>query len=98
MYNDNGGSGNTDKTYVEGEEGSSVTLTVANNNFTAPSGKYFERWKKVGSSPAIYYNAGDEIVLPIGTEITLEAQWQETPPAIGRATISYIVMMLKQEL
>lgn len=73
-YNANGGSGSTAAT-----EGHYVT--VADNGFTAPSGKTFIEWNTLSTGLGSSYNEGDEIELT--ANMTLYAIWGKSVGTIN---------------
>ena len=83
-YNANGGSGTTTSTVGH-------YVTVADNGFTAPSGKTFVEWNTLSTGLGSSYNEGDEIELT--ANMTLYAIWAKS---VG--TINWTVTKIDSKL
>jgi len=83
-YNANGGSGSTSATVGH-------YVTVADNGFTAPSGKTFVEWNTLSTGLGSSYNEGDEIELT--ANMNLYAIWGKS---VG--TINWTVTKIDSKL
>ena len=74
-YNANGGAGNI--TDSNSPYNSGATVTVLSNNFTAPTGKEFDKWNTNSTGTATSYNPGETFT--ISSNVTLYAIWKDLP-------------------
>ena len=86
-YNSNGGSGSMsdgDSPYAYGS-----TVTVLDNEFTAPTGKVFYKWNTAPDGSGTFYVKDDPFT--IGENTTLYAIWHDIPTYTKITSVSQII-------